>query len=131
MAATYEPTFPAERAPLDRARYALGDTGWLRDEADAGVFLLEDETIQAQVAALGYNLAVAELADGLRARFSQEPSVYWDEAGARVEWPYRLQAWADLAKRLRASGPADATVSGGNYQIGKIADPAAVSGLLP
>ncbi len=90
-------------SPKDRARFQLGDTGVLKDEAGAVVWLVSDEEIGSFVALFGYAEGVAQIADALTVRFAQEPTLYQDEGGVKVEWGKRFEAWARLAQSLRTN----------------------------
>lgn len=110
--------------PRDRARLALGDTGFLTGGDGQPIWLLQDETLDALLAQ-GYELGVAEAADALVARFAQLPDKLDESEGARQEWSERILAWKDLAKRMRAARPTQtpsATI-GGSSAIGRIKDP--------
>jgi hypothetical protein len=122
MATNYDPNSAAVR---DRARRELGDTGTLRDESDDQVWFHTDELIAAQVEAFGYNEGIAQLADGLRVRFSQEPEISQEETtGARVELKARIAALLEVAKRLRTtSSAAPAAVIGSAYVVGQLTQP--------
>lgn len=87
--------------PVMRARYMLGDTGRLKDDAGATVWLLDQEEIDALITTFGFSEGVAQLADGLAVRFAQEPDKYADEGGVEIEWSSRINAWQSLANRLR------------------------------
>lgn len=102
----------------DRARFMLGDTGALLDDAGGQVWLLQDETLDALIETYGFREAVALAADGLVARFAQEPDSYADEGGVKVEWRERIDAWRDLAKRMRVSAVGDvaSVIQGGRYE---------------
>ena len=111
---------PTLTNPIDRARYALGDTGNL-DANGSPVWLIAQDTLQALLDANGYAEGVAEAADGLVARFSQDPDLYRQESGLQVEWKNRLQAWRDLATRMRTTKPGpDAGRQASPYQVGQL-----------
>lgn len=101
MATTYDGTAIGSSSK-DRARHLLGDTGILKDEAGSAVWLMSDEEIAALIATFGFNEGVAQCADGLSVRFAQSPDSYKDEAGVEVSWGERIDAWQNLAARLRS-----------------------------
>jgi hypothetical protein len=121
MSATFDPNL---LVPRDRARYALGDTGVLIGPEGNPVWLLQDETLDSLIACNGYNEGLALAADGLVARYAQEPDVYLDASGVRVEWGSRLDAWVALAKRMRAQPETrEQVVIGGRYESGQLRRP--------
>lgn len=112
---------PAVLTAKDRARLILGDTGALRDSSGGVVWLIPDETIQSRIDGLGFQPGLAELADSLATRFSQEPDEYEDESGVRVRWNERIEEWRRIAAAARKG-----TVGGfgrpqkGRYRSGKL-----------
>lgn len=109
---------------LDRARYALGDTGRLYKD-NVQVWLLKDETILAEIhPSKGYRQGVAFLADGLITRFAQEPDEYEEESGLKVRWNERIDAWERLAARMRSPLPiGESPAVGGSFEIARMAAP--------
>ncbi|RYG38230.1 hypothetical protein EON81_04235 [bacterium] len=122
MGSTYH---PAHDRPLDRARFALGDTGRLLDEVGEQVWLLADDTIIAELAPpQGYRFGLSVLAEGLAVRFAQDPDDYEEEDGIKVKWTERVPAWEKLAARMRAPVPAgESAASGASYGIAQMAAP--------
>ena len=96
MATSYDPTLST---PKDHVRLLLGDNG-----VDGGSYLLQDEEINANVTALGFNLAVAQLAESLATRFAQYPDETDTAGGTRLSWRTRVSAWQTLAKTMRTQG---------------------------
>lgn len=99
--------------PVMHARYMLGDTGRLKDDAGATVWLLDQEEIQGLIDLNGFNEGVAQLADGLVTRFAQDPDKYADEGGVETEWTERIKAWKELAKSLRSGAVKSSSVATG------------------
>lgn len=124
MATTYSPSLPTLR---DKARLSLGDTGELLDEAGAAVWFLPNETLDALIEDCGYNEGVARAADALAVRFSQDPDVYEEGKGARIEWKSRIVALRELSKQLRTQQEAP-VILGSAYNSGQLKGPDA-SGL--
>ena len=93
MSATYDPELPAA---LDRMRFLLGDTTVDPEEAA----LVPDETYGAFLTLLGEPLATATLAEGLAARFAQEPGSV-SVGGKTISWADRVRTWLELASRFR------------------------------
>lgn len=119
MATTYNSTTTSP-TPKDRARKLLGDTG-----VDGGVFLLTDEEIDSEIATLGFNEAVAQLAMGLASRFAQYPDKTDTPGGSTVEWRERIQQWKDLAAMIRnAPDPTDARPRRTVAKLGQMTNPA-------
>lgn len=113
MANSYDPSVLATDAVM-RARYLLGDTGRLKDDAGATVWLIDQEEIAGLLAgAPAFNEGVAQCADGLATRFAQEPNKYRDEAGVEIDWRDRVRTWLDLANRLRSGEVANTEVPSG------------------
>lgn len=129
MANNYDPNSAADR---DRARRDLGDTGTLLDEEGAAVWYHSDELIAAQIAAFGYNEGIAQLADGLRVRFSQEPEILQEETtGLRLELKARIDALLEVARRLRSSASVVTTaVQGSAYAVGQLSSPKVTDNFL-
>jgi hypothetical protein len=127
MPGTWDQALPT---PRDRARLALGDTGFLTSGNGQSIWLLEDETLDSLLAQ-GYELGVAEAAESLVARFAQLPDKLDESEGARQEWSHRIAAWKDLASRMRAARPTQtpAATVGGVTAVGRIKDPAGLGDL--
>lgn len=115
MAFTYEKEALAT-SPLFRARYELGDTN--PDKA-----LLDDAEINGLITYHGYSAGVAKLADGLAAKYAQEPDEYEDEGGVKVKWSYKVKVWQETAKRLRAEAATVETALAQPYGIGTLVNP--------
>lgn len=96
MSATYDPTLTTA---LDRMRFHLGDTTVVPEESA----LVPDETYTALLTLQGEALATATLAEGLAARFAQEPGLVTVN-GKTISWKDRVSTWLELARRLRADG---------------------------
>ena len=114
--------------PVMRARLQLGDTGRLKDDAGATVWMLEQDEIDAMVVTFGYSEGVAVLADSLAVRFAQEPDRYTDESGVAVVWTQRIKEWSDLADKLRSGDVSvDVSVPSG-VPLAKVSDSVDASG---
>jgi hypothetical protein len=113
-------TYTTSNTPLNRARRLLGDTG-----IDGNTFLVLDEEIANELTAYSFNEAVALLADGLAVRFAQYPDETTTPGGHKLKWSERVQAWKDLADRLRAA-PGPGTRSAVAH-LGTLSNPAAPS----
>lgn len=87
---SYDPTLPTDR---DTARFWLGD--WATTE------LLPNAQYDAVLALYGLEPGTAFLADGLAAKYAQEPDRVTLPSGLSVAWSERVRAWRDLAARLR------------------------------
>jgi hypothetical protein len=73
----------SDTSELNAARRALGDI--TEDE------LLTDDEIEIVISEQGYNLGVAILAEGLAARYAQEPSSVSLPSGLSVSWAKRVE----------------------------------------
>lgn len=127
MASTFDSTLPT---PRDRARLALGDTGFLKDEAGDQIWLLPNETLDALLDQ-GYEIGVADAAEALVSQFAQLPTKLGEDEGLNQEWGERIAAWKALASRMRSARPTNtpqATV-GGSVAGGRINDPAGLGNL--
>ena len=89
---TYAPTLLTAH---DRVRLALGDT-------DTVIPLLPDATVDAAILRHGEAAAVAVLAEGLAARFAQEPDSI-TLSGLSIRWGERVKSWLALASRSRVA----------------------------
>jgi hypothetical protein len=105
MSASFDEELPSD---LDRARFELGDTT-VEPEEDA---LLSDEAIAAVIAWKGYTAGVAYLAEGLIARFGQEPDSVRLPSGLAVSFRDRIAVWTRLANRKAASVSASSSSAG-------------------
>jgi hypothetical protein len=115
MSASFDEELPSD---LDRARFELGDTT-VESEEDA---LLSDEAIAAVIAWKGYTAGVAYLAEGLIARFGQEPDSVRLPSGLSVSFRDRIAVWTRLANRKAASANAAADGSAGAAASGDTAN---------
>lgn len=127
MASSFDSTLPT---PRDRARLALGDTGFLRGEAGGQIWLLPNETLDALLEQ-GYELGVAEAAEALVSQFSQLPTKLGEDEGLNQEWGERINSWKALATRMRSARPTQTPQStmGGSVAGGRIKDPAGLENL--
>ena len=89
MAARYNPEGTSKR---DHIRRLLGDT-------DVSTALLQDEEIEAALAAYSYSVAVGFLADQILAFFIQEPDRMRDAAGGEHEFKSRTRHYERLSSR--------------------------------
>lgn len=123
MAATFDPSLAA---PRDHIRLALGDK---HDNATSGAVtapLLQDEVIDAKLAAFSYAEALAQLAEALVTQFAQDPDKYAESGGLKLEWTERIRAWTELASRARAGlivAPSTRRTSRGTGAVGVMAAP--------
>ena len=99
MSATFDPTLPTQR---DHIRLALGDKHADASAGDITEPLLQDETIDAKLAAWGYSEALAQLADALATEYAQRPDSYQEYQGLTMRWSERVSAWRELAKLARS-----------------------------
>lgn len=90
---SYDDTLPTD---LDKARALLGDT--------SSTELLTDDHIEAVLALYPFNSAVAFMAEGLAARFAQNPSSVALPSGLSVSWSERVKYWKGLAEQMRSGG---------------------------
>lgn len=107
MAATYDPLLPTDR---DRLRFRLGDTD-VPDNA-----LVSDEQYDAMIAASGWRIAGAELAEGLAARFAQEPDSVSIGGTISVSWRSMIARWIGVAAQLRAEAAAATSAAGNGFR---------------
>lgn len=84
---------PSLAEPRDVSRFWLGDWG--------EVELLTDDQYDASLSAYGLEPGTAFLADGLAAKYAQQPDRVTLPSGLSVAWSERVKAWAALALRLR------------------------------
>jgi len=84
---------------LNRARYLLGDT-----TNDPATELLTDDAVDAALTLFGYSGGVAFMAEGLAARFAQDPTSVSLPSGLAVSWSERVKYWLGLAERMRSGG---------------------------
>src|SRR6476661_5671709 len=89
----YDDTLPTD---LDKARFLLGDT--------SASELLTDDHIEAVLGLYPFNSAVAFMAEGLAARFAQNPSSVSLPSGLSVAWSERVKQWKALAQQMRDGG---------------------------
>jgi hypothetical protein len=122
MAADYDPTVLSVSAK-DRARFQLGDRGTLRDESGDPIWLLQNEEIEGLIELHGYAEGVAQCADALAADFAQQPRVYADESGTRVDMSDRVATWLALAAQLRRTGKPDTAPTGGAFMSAQTTGP--------
>lgn len=90
---SYDDTLPEDR---DKARFLLGDT--------ASTELLADDLYDVVLALYPFNSAVAFMAEGLAARFAQNPSSVSLPSGLAVSWSERVKYWKGLAAQMRSGG---------------------------
>ena len=83
---SYDPTLPTDK---DYVRFVLGDT-------DTTAELLPDAQILAVLSTTSRNGTVALLAQGLAARYAQQPTSV-SVSGKSVAWAERVAYWRDLA----------------------------------
>jgi hypothetical protein len=106
MAVTYDDTLPTAR---DRARRAVGDT-------DVDLALEQDETYDAAITLYGEDLGTAVMAEGLAAKFAQEPDSISDDTGS-VRWSERVKTWIAIANRYRTGGATSSSSTAGAIQL--------------
>lgn len=99
----YDDTLPTD---LDKARMLLGDTS-----NDSSTELLTDDHIDAVLGLYSFNSAVAFMAEGLAARFAQDPSSVSLPSGLSVAWSERVKYWKGIAQQMRDGG----VVGGGAF----------------
>ena len=92
MAATFDPTLATLK---DHIRLALGDT-------NVNTPLLDDQTINAKLAAFSYCEALAQCAEALISQFGQRPSEYGESGGVRITWGERISAWRKIVEDARS-----------------------------
>jgi hypothetical protein len=83
---SYDDTLPTDK---DYVRFVLGDT----ETAE----LLTDAQILAVLATMTRNSTIAFLAQGLAARYAQNPDRVTLPSGLSVAWSERVKYWRDLA----------------------------------
>lgn len=92
------PFDPGLGTARDRARFAVGDT-------DNTAPLEPDTTYDAAIALYGEEVGTATIAEGLAARYGQEPDSFSSD-GTSISWRSRVTTWLALAKRLREQAAA-------------------------
>lgn len=123
---TYTYRESGARTTPDLARELLGDNATTPGTTTipAEDALLSDEHIAAILSERGgLALAVAWLADELVTRYAQEPGSVTLPNGLSVTWRERVDAWTQLAARMRAQGiaPTDGDPAARSARIGTIA----------
>jgi hypothetical protein len=93
----------SDTSELNAARRALGDI--TEDE------LLTDDEIEIVISEQGYNLGVAILAEGLAARYAQEPSSVSLPSGLSVSWAKRVEYWLERAAYYRTLAVRETSVA--------------------
>jgi hypothetical protein len=105
MSQTYNELLPTAR---DRARHALG----LTNVTSAAAAIYSDEHIDAVLARAGSEAAgIAVLADALVQKYAQKPDSVRLTSGLTVSWKERIDAWRELAQRMRARTAAEAAAA--------------------
>jgi hypothetical protein len=99
MTAIFDPTLTTLK---DHIRLALGDRHNLGISGVVALPLLQDEVIDAKLAAFTYQEALAQLSEALVAEYGQKPDEYSESGGIRIKWGERVKAWQKVADNARA-----------------------------
>lgn len=118
MSFSFDPALGSWR---DHLRLALGDT-------TQGQHFLENETYDAKLAAFGYSEALAQCAEALVSRFSQEPDRYAEGgSGLDLTWSSRLDGWKRLIESCRSGKTLEphsgASVGSESVIVGELVNP--------